>query len=144
MALGLAVGVFAAFQPILGFQMLMAGCAAWLLRASIAAAFIGTFVGMPATWPIMWVASYQLGAAIVGEDRVVTAHELWNILTGLGAAASPSQADGGTVAGDLVWQVLFPLSVGAVPLGLLAGAAFYAMVMRAAAMKPRHGPTGRQ
>jgi len=27
-ALGLAIGVFASFQPILGFQMLLAGCLA--------------------------------------------------------------------------------------------------------------------
>ena len=137
LALGLAIGVFAAFQPILGVQMLFAGAAAWLLGASVAAALTGTFVGMPLTWPLMWLASYHLGAVILGEDRSVTVSELWNAVMGPGAAAAPGVVDGVGGGGLLVWQLLWPLAVGAVPLGLLAGAAFYAMVIRAAALKLR-------
>lgn len=135
LALGLAIGVFASFQPILGVQMLFAGAVAWMLGGSMAAAFLGTFVGTPVTWPFMWLASYHLGAFIIGEDRSVTVGELWDALAGLGAAASPGALDAGYGGGNVVWQVLVPLAVGAVPLGLLAGAAFYAMVMRAAALK---------
>ncbi len=137
LALGLAIGVFASFQPILGVQMLFAGVVAWLLGASVAAAFLGTFVGTPVTWPFMWLASYQLGAFIIGEERSVTVGELLDALVGLGAAASPGGFDAGFGGGNIVWQLLWPLAVGAVPLGLLAGAAFYAMVMRAAALKLR-------
>lgn len=137
LALGLAVGVFAAFQPILGFQMLFAGMVAWSLGASIAAALIGTFVGTPVTWPLMWVASYHVGAFITGEERAVTVGELWNAIAGLGASASPGLPVAGDLAGDLVWQLLLPVAVGAVPLGLMAGAAFYVMVLRATALKFR-------
>mgnify|MGYP000022789948 CR=1 FL=1 len=130
--LGLAIGVFAAFQPILGFQMLMAASAAWLLRASIGAALLGTFVGSPLTWPVMWLASYHLGAMIVGAGHQVTLEELWTALVGLSAIARPEDLGHAGEAGEaLVRQVLYPLAVGAVPVGLMAGAAFYVMVSRA-------------
>jgi hypothetical protein len=128
--LGLAVGVFAAFLPVVGFQMLFAAAAAWLLRASVAAALIGTFVGGPVTWPAMWLASYELGALIVGESRAVTVPELWTALTSIAAAAG---SDGrAAMAGELFWRILKPLGIGAVLLGALAGSLFYAMVTRAA------------
>jgi uncharacterized protein (DUF2062 family) len=130
-ALGLGIGVFAAFQPILGFQMLFAGCVAWLLRASVGAALVGTFVGGPVTWPVMWLASYHLGAALVGETHAVTLNQLWAALAGVRAFAAPEAA--GAAAEHLMLHVLYPLAIGAIPLGLMAGAAFYAMVMRAAA-----------
>ncbi|MBS0244886.1 MAG: DUF2062 domain-containing protein, partial [Proteobacteria bacterium] len=47
LALGLAIGVFVAFQPIIGFQMLAAGLLALGLRASVGAALLGTFIGTP-------------------------------------------------------------------------------------------------
>lgn len=137
LALGLAIGVFASFQPILGAQMLFAGAAACLLGGSVSAALLGTFVGTPVTWPVMWLASYQLGAYIIGEDRSVTVGELWGALVGLGAAASQGGIDAIGTSGNVVWQLIWPLAVGAVPLGLLAATAIYVMVMRAATLKPR-------
>lgn len=130
--LGLAIGVFAAFQPILGFQMLFAGAVAWLMGASVGAALIGTFAGGPLTWPVMWLASYHLGAAIVGVGHQVTLDEIWAALVGVAAMASPDAADGaGGASHALVRRVLYPLAVGAVPVGLLAAAPFYVMVTRA-------------
>lgn len=127
-ALGLAIGVFASFQPILGFQMLLAGSAAWMLRASVGAALLGTFAGSPLTWPFMWLASYHIGALLVGGDHHVTLDELWSALIGLSASASPDVGEAGEA---LVRQILYPLAIGAVPAGMLAGAAFYVMVSRA-------------
>lgn len=137
-ALGLAVGVFMAFQPIIGFQMLLAGAVALAFRASVGAAMLGTFIGTPATWPFMWVASYWLGATVIGERHPVTTGELWNAFIGLGAMASPGGVTAASEsAGTIVRQVLYPLAVGAVPLGLLAGAAIYVMVLRAYSLARR-------
>lgn len=135
LGLGLAIGVFAAFQPIVGFQMLFAGLLAWALGASVAAAMAGTFIGCPATWPFMWVASYHLGALITGSSREVSAKMLWQVLTTAGATASTGQF-GSNAVGALFWQVMQPLAVGAVPLGLLFGAVAYAMVQRVARLRP--------
>jgi hypothetical protein len=54
--------------------------------------------------------------------------ELWLGLASIGAIAAPDMIASG--ARRLVWQVIYPLALGAVPLGLLAGLAIYAMVMR--------------
>jgi hypothetical protein len=129
-ALGVSCGVFASFLPVLGGQMLFAGTAAWLLRASVAAAMVGTFVGGPITYPLMWIASYELGRHILGEGRKVSMAELWEAITTM---STPARAGGGEAgsAGDLVLQVMKPMAVGAVPLGLVCAAIFYVMVMRA-------------
>lgn len=134
-ALGLAIGVFIAFQPILGFQMLLAVAIAWLFRASIGAALAGTFVGGPLTWPFMWLASYHLGAILTGASHAVTVRDLLLSLSGIGAIAAPEVI--GAAAGRLAWHVVYPLVIGAIPLGLLAGAAIYAIVMRAAPLSRR-------
>lgn len=114
--------------------MLFAGAMACLLRASIGAALAGTFVGGPVTWPFMWLASYHLGAVLSGASYDVTLRELWLALAGIGAIAAPDVAGTG---GHLVWHVLFPVALGAVPLGLLAAAAIYAMVMRTVPLSRR-------
>jgi uncharacterized protein (DUF2062 family) len=128
--LGVAVGVFASFQPVLGFQMLLAGAMAWLLRASLGAALIGTFVGGPLTYPFMWLASYHAGAVLTGASHSITIGALWSAIMDLGALASVDPADVST-AGSLAWQVFYPLAVGAVPVGMMAGIAFYVIVLRA-------------
>ena len=43
LALGCAIGVFAALTPFVGLQMVLAGLVAIALRASFAAAMLGTF-----------------------------------------------------------------------------------------------------
>ena len=134
--LGLAIGVFAAFQPILGFQMLFAGILAWILRGTIAAALMGTLIGTPATWPFMWLASYEVGAVMIGETRDVTVGMLWTVIAGPGAAASTG-VPAVLGAGVLFSQILKPLAIGAVPVGLLFGAIFYVMVQRAAGFRLR-------
>ncbi len=67
-ALGCAAGVFAAFTPFLGFQMLLAGSIAFLLRVNVPAALLGTFAGNPLSWPAIWAASYVAGAWTLGYD----------------------------------------------------------------------------
>ena len=137
LGLGVGIGVFMSFQPIVGIQMLIAGLLAWFLGASVAAAMIGTFVGTPATWPVMWIASYKLGAWLVGQPGAVTTADVWQAIAGQGAAASIAHSTAYQSSSGMVWQILWPLAVGAVPLGLLAGAGFYVMVMRASTYRSR-------
>jgi uncharacterized protein len=134
--LGLGIGVFASFQPILGFQMLFAGIVAWFLRGTIAAALMGTLIGTPVTWPLMWLASYEVGSFLTGESLDVSVGMLWNVITGPGATASPG-AGAALGASVLFWKILKPLAIGAVPVGLLFGFIFYAMVQYAARLRPR-------
>lgn len=110
-AVGCAAGVFASITPLIGFQMLMAGVIALLLRGSMAAAMLATFVGNPLTWPVFWALTYGAGLLLVGGPAV--------------AAGLPQSA-------DQVWPVVYTMLIGSIPVGLAAAAASYALMFRAA------------
>lgn len=132
--LGLAMGVFVAFLPILGAQMMIAGMIAWLGRANVGAALLGTWAGNPITWPLMWVASYLIGISLLGEAGPMTVDELQRTLARLGEAR-PHSVGWLTMfhgARTLLWPILKPLFVGGLVLGLISGAALYFIGRRAA------------
>ena len=130
-ALGCAVGVFVTFLPFLGFHIILAGVLSWMTRASILAAALGTFVGNPITFPFIWVAAYQVGSWVLGLEPTDRPIDLsaGNLQTSV----------------ESVWPLLKPITVGGLPLGLLAGAMSYFVVRRAAEAyqrKRRDGPMG--
>src|SRR5687767_1644493 len=65
-ALGFAIGVFAAITPFLGLHMIMASLLAWAIGGSIVAAILGTFAGNPLTYPIFWYMTYEVGNLMLG------------------------------------------------------------------------------
>ena len=130
-ALGVSVGIFAAFIPVVGVQMLLAAALAYLTRGSVLGALAGTFVGTPVTYPLMWIGSYNLGAAMLGRKAAFDADQfrygaahLWSMVS----AGSHSVLDGTVM---LLWPILEPLTVGGVALGLVAGTPSYYIVKRA-------------
>lgn len=132
--LGLATGVFVAFLPILGIQMVMAAMIAWLGRANVGAALLGTWAGNPITWPVMWVASYLVGIALLGEAGVMTVEELQRTVARL-LETSPSRVGWFAVmdgALAILWPVMKPLFVGSMILGLISGGVLYVVGRRAA------------
>lgn len=133
-ALGLATGVFVAFLPILGVQMVVAAMIAWLGRANVGAALLGTWAGNPITWPMMWVASYLIGITLLGEAGAMTVEELQRTLAQLGDTPPHRMSwmamfDG---AKAVLWPILKPLFVGGLVLGLISGSALYFIGRRAA------------
>jgi len=132
--LGLATGVFVAFLPVLGVQMLVAVAIAWAGRANVGAAVLGTWAGNPLTWPAMWVGSYLLGLMLLGETGPMTVEELQRTLAGL-AETSTLRLDPLSMmdaTGKLLWPILKPLFVGSLVLGLISGSALYFIGRRAA------------
>ena len=65
-ALGFAVGVFSALTPFLGTHMVMAALIAWIVGGSIVAAILGTFLGNPLTYPLLWYSTYEVGNLMLG------------------------------------------------------------------------------
>ena len=61
MAMGFTCGAMLSFTPFVGFHFIIAGFIAYSIKASIFMAAIGTLVGNPWTFPIMWWASIKLG-----------------------------------------------------------------------------------
>jgi uncharacterized protein len=130
-ALGCAAGVFAACTPFLGFQMALAGALAFLLRVSVPAALVGTFVGNPLSWPAIWSASYVAGAWLLGHDPAAAAEHFTNSAT----AFSETLAQPGNPSLDVamvnlspIWQ---PLLLGGSLIGLFAAAVTYYPTLRA-------------
>ena len=64
--MGAAAGVFAVFTPFLGAQLMLAGIIAWIMRGSVLASLLASFVGNPLTYPIIWFATFNLGNVLIG------------------------------------------------------------------------------
>lgn len=111
-ALGFAAGVFAACTPFLGMHMVMAALLAWIVGGSIVAAILGTFVGNPITYPLFWVATYEVGALMLGGGTNKLRIDLSD----------------GIFQTDQLWPLLKPMTLGALPFGLVLAAISYALV----------------
>ncbi len=129
-ALGVAIGVFAVFTPFLGFQLVIAAILAILLRGSIVAAFLSSFVGNPLTYPIIWFSTFNLGNVLLGDPtsgRLVylgrRAGKFWDsFISGSPQAILQSLEN--------IWPVFKPMVVGSLPLGVFAACLAYLAARR--------------
>jgi uncharacterized protein (DUF2062 family) len=113
-ALGFAAGVFAAVTPFLGTHMVMAALIAWIIGGSVVAALLGTFIGNPLTYPVLWYSTYEVGDLILG-----------------GTAEKPSiDLSGGIFQSSLdqLWPILKPMTLGSLPVGVALAALSYVVV----------------
>ena len=60
-AAGFACGAAISFSPFVGLHFIIGGLWAWLTRSNIFSSIIGTAVGNPWTFPIIWAWIYQCG-----------------------------------------------------------------------------------
>ncbi|MFV3073273.1 DUF2062 domain-containing protein [Niveispirillum fermenti] len=110
-ALGLAFGAAVSMTPLIGLHFLVGFLLAWVSRASIMGAMVGTVVGNPWTFPAIWYASYRLGCVLMG---ITPGHEDQARLTLAFLISHP-------------WQVLMPMLAGGTLMGIAAGLAVYAI-----------------
>lgn len=75
-ACGVACGAAVSFTPFLGFHVGLALVVAFVMRANLVAAAIGTIIGNPWTFPFIWALTYALGVQILGMDASVPLSEL--------------------------------------------------------------------
>ena len=132
-ACGFACGAAISFTPFVGMHIVLSVLLAWLLRGHMIAAAVGTVVGNPWTFPFIWLATYKVGQIMLGSaeaapwpavtmfKHVVTdlTSLIWPTLTGEDTREALKQLMFDVRA--LIW----PMFVGGVPLGLIAGFAFY-------------------
>jgi uncharacterized protein (DUF2062 family) len=149
-ALGCAAGAFASITPLLGVQTLMAIALAGLMRASVPAAIVGTFVGNPLSWPFIWASTYAMGLHMVsslqifGLDGMIDPAAIeQNMLLLWGALIerSPHLLD---ATAALLWPLLLPMLAGSLPIGLLTAAVVYYIsrnVVRAWRVRRMTGPS---
>ena len=114
-AVGVACGVAVSFTPLIGLHFLIAVILAWLLGGSLTASALGTAVGNPWTFPLIWIASYRLGSWVLGFDT---------------DAALP---DGLTMAyfRDNFLAVFLPMLIGGLLLAVVAWLSTFWLVRRA-------------
>jgi uncharacterized protein (DUF2062 family) len=127
-ALGAAAGVFVACTPLLGAQMLLAALLAVVVRASVPAALLATFVGNPLSWPVIWGATYAAGAVMLGDVAALEAAELGDRLDLVLRAGSAQSPEALAAVGGVLWPFLKAMLAGSVPVGLVLAVAIYYMI----------------
>lgn len=130
-ALGCAAGVFAAFTPFLGLQILLAVAIAFILRVNLPAAVLGTFAGNPLSWPAIWTASYLTGAWILGLDPAQSAEHVSHSAAVLAAAAADPNPIALDAAATTLRPHVEPMLLGSLLVGLIAAALSYYPTRRA-------------
>ena len=111
-AAGFACGAAISFTPLIGGHLAIALLMAWLIGANLIAAGIGTVVGNPWTFPLIWYWNYRLGALILGVDPHL-GEEAFSIASIL---ENPMKQIG---------PLLGPMIVGAIPCFIVVWIGFY-------------------
>lgn len=132
LALGCAIGVFAAITPLVGVQMVLAGLLAVALKASFAAAMIGTFFGNPAVWAFVWPATYSSGAFFLGLPTGLGDIQIGAELERFADTLFQFSPDMFAAAFAVVWPLWKPMIIGTIPVGLIIAGLFYVICRRAA------------
>lgn len=121
-AVGFASGVALAMTPFIGFHYLLCFVVAFLIRGNLIATVLGTTIGNPLTFPIIWLGTYETGSLVLGwfgqSPERLDFHDLRHKLL--------------TESWREIWPILEPMLVGAIPLALLLGGISYALVYTAA------------
>jgi uncharacterized protein (DUF2062 family) len=107
-AAGLACGTALSFTPFIGLHAVLSVVLSFVVRGNYLAAIAGTLVGNPWTFPVIWVTTYQLGHFMLGSTPSQVAPE-------------PELTSRWQEVRSLIW----PMTLGGVPLGALAGLAIY-------------------
>ena len=114
-AAGFAAGAAVSMTPFLGLHFIMGAILAWLIGGNVFVSAIGTAVGNPWTFPIIFYLSNDLGNRILGDDGDMTSmaemlylvkhlmFDLMNIVSG----ASPMHS-----GSDHIWESTVDLFVG--------------------------------
>ena len=113
-AAGFACGAAISFTPLVGLHFIGAAVLAWLLRGNIFASAVGTVVGNPWTFPVIWLWIFKLGTWILGWEA---GREL------------PEQMSF-TLIVEHPWGIFLPMLVGGIPTALVAWFAFFFPVKR--------------
>jgi uncharacterized protein (DUF2062 family) len=130
-AAGFATGVAVSFTPFFP-HIASATLVAMLCRGSVIAAWVGTVIGNPSTFPIIWLATYNLGLILMGREPVSDSE--FHAQSQLASLPAPFTLEwaNGWIERAAVWvkAKFVPMAVGGVPLGILAGLLCYLPLVR--------------
>ncbi|MDX1541096.1 MAG: DUF2062 domain-containing protein [Geminicoccaceae bacterium] len=130
-AAGVAAGVMVSFTPFFP-HLATAALIAMVIRGNVVAAWAGTLIGNPSTFPIIWLLAYNLGLMVLGQPTVTEPQfQAESQLTTLPAPFTLEWVDGWIERAAAWTKAKFlPMAIGGVPLGILAGLACYFPLLR--------------
>lgn len=112
-AVGTACGAAVSFTPFVGFHSIIAVIAAWLIGGNIAAAVVGTLVGNPWTFPLIWLTVFYCGLWLTGGDASIAHHlNFYDVFKE--STHALLSFDFSAFAHD-IWPVFYPMLIGCVP-----------------------------
>ncbi|WP_339632689.1 DUF2062 domain-containing protein [uncultured Sneathiella sp.] len=121
LAAGFAFGAAVSFTPLLGLHFVLAALLAWVFRASILASALGTAVGNPWTFPLIWTMLYKMGRWMLGDDPEHAKFpdaSLATFFDGLWAG------DWGSVS-HIFFDVIHPMLLACLPVSILVWIIFF-------------------
>lgn len=130
-ALGSAFGLFFAFQPAVGSQMLVAACGSRLAGANVIASLPWTWISNPLTMLPLWWATYCLGCAWWPSEREFDLDRLGTLVDQVNAAGMWSLLGGErNDLWPLLVDVFVPMQLGSLALGAICAAVGYLAMRR--------------
>lgn len=115
-AAGAACGAAISFTPFIGFHLALAILLAAALRANLISAALGTVVGNPWTFPVIWLSTLRLGEWVLGIDGVLSVAEAFDRL-----ADAPV---------EVLQPLVIPMIIGGFVLAIPAWGATYWLLRR--------------
>ncbi len=70
-ASGIASGAAMSMTPFLGFHFILGALLAWVMRGNVLASAIGTMLGNPWTFPLIWYWTYRIGCLVLARDPML-------------------------------------------------------------------------
>jgi len=120
-ALGMAIGLFVALTPTIPLRTSLAILLAFVFKASIPAAIIGTWFGNPLTVPFVYIGTYKIGMMALGH----TSPDISMVKTLLDAMMGPMPfLDKGHLIMNFLKQemyVFYAMQIGGFIVGIFPG-----------------------
>ena len=117
-AAGFACGAAISFTPFVGFHFVLGGIIAWLIRANITAAVIGTAIGNPWTFPFIWTLIFNVGIKIGAFSDSVDANQL-NFSQIFSSSLKAVMNLDMSYLLETAWPVFWPMLIGGIPTFIL-------------------------
>jgi uncharacterized protein (DUF2062 family) len=132
-ALGVALGSFIAFTPLIGLQIIIAALVATVLGASRKAAMLAVWISNPLTMGPIFALTYQLGLVLGSPEQAAASTaapgEALVVIDGSTSIAAVPDVmfDNLLLAG---WGYMHPMLLGGAVIGLLAAFLSYRLTYR--------------
>lgn len=114
LASGIAFGVAVSFTPFVGLHIVLSVFLSWITRSNIIASIIGTAVGNPWTFPLIWVWIYNLGGwlGVGSSDGSTTPQNFHRLFSHM--MTSLLKLDLAYLS-ESAWPIFGPMLAGSIP-----------------------------